>query len=569
MSAYSELFDKKAALLYDKLLENGGSDRYSEFAKLCGRYAAFISVSDVHEQAYVFRASGRTVKEAWDKAKSDAEEFISAEEFAPTWVKADITIKGERESLTNVIAAFSKGFRKFFRRGIAFDDDLDTAFIEAEINAYSLISYKKKTIALTALNKYLANCELKTLRQLPENVILFDCRSAFCDEKSEVYELYSDGNSCGRRVIGRFDKETALRVISTSSEYLAMQAGLDGRFDYGVLPAVPKPIPGYNILRHATTIWSLLCSYRITGDRFILSQAESAIGYMINNTVYKYPKSDGKENAVYLVEKTKNEVKIGGNAVAIIVLTEYMNITGTDKYKKLAIELGNGILELFDERDGSFFHVLKFPSLAPRDKFRTVYYDGETVFALCRLFGLTTQRRFIEAAKSAADRFIREDYTQYADHWVAYSMNELTKYLPREKYLRFALMNVKNNMEKIYRQPTTYHTYLELLCVAFETYSRIKERGLKCDYIGEINEKDFAETIFHRAEYMLNGYGYPEYVMYFAQPSEMLGSFFIRHDDYRTRIDDVQHFCSAYYSLYRNYEKLEALRENNGKPAQP
>lgn len=561
MSAYTDIFNSKAELLFDRLTGNGGLSEIERFAEVCGRFVAFISVSDIHEQAYVFRASGATVREAWDKARAAAEEFISAEEFSPTWVKADITAKGERAALSDVIAEFSKGYRKFFRRGIAFDDSLDTAFIEAEINANSLIFYKKKTVELAVLNKYLAACELKTLRQLPESVILFDCKSAFCDEKSELYDLYSEGYNCGRRIIERFDKETALRVISTSAEYLSMQIGLDGKFDYGVYAAVGKEIAGYNILRHATSIWSLLCAYRLTGDRFLLSQAESAIGYMINNTVYKYPNKEGRENAVYLVDKTRGEVKIGGNAVAVIVLTEYMSITGTDKYRKLAIELGNGILELFDERDGSFFHVLKYPSLAPRDKFRTVYYDGETVFALCRLFGLTTQSRFIETAKAAADRFIKNDYTQYTDHWVAYAMNELTKYLPKEKYLKFALKNVNNNLEKIYRQPTTYHTYLELLCVAFETYSRIKERGLQCEYAKEIDAEEFVKTIFHRADYMLNGYGYPEYVMYFAHPSELLGSFFIRHDDYRTRIDDVQHFCSAYYSLYRSYEKLDALRE--------
>ena len=26
------------------------------------------------------------------------------------------------------------------------------------------------------------------------------------------------------------------------------------------------------------------------------------------------------------------------------------------------------------------------------------------------------------------------------------------------------------------------------------------------------------------------------------------------------RIDDIQHFCGAYYSFYRNYSRLEELR---------
>ncbi len=127
MSANTELFNAKAELLFEKL---NGAD-YEEFAKLCGRYAAFISVSDIHEQAYVFRASGVSVREAWDKARAAAEEFIAAEDFSPMWVKGDVTVKGERAALADVIKCISKGYRFFFRRGIAFEDSLDTAFIES------------------------------------------------------------------------------------------------------------------------------------------------------------------------------------------------------------------------------------------------------------------------------------------------------------------------------------------------------------------------------------------------------------------------------------------------------
>ena len=554
MSELSEMFDKKADLLKQNLFDG------AELSPVCGRYAVFFSVSDINEQAYIFRASAETPDEAWTKAAANAREFINTEKFSPMWVKADITADGEKRPLSDTLAELSKGYKKFFRKGISFDNELDTALIEAELNTSSLIEYKEGKIELTKLNKYLAANDLKTLTQLPEDVITFTCKSAFCDEKNEVHGLYSDGKDCGRRRLEKFEKENARMVIATSAEYLAMQIGLDGKFDYGVYPAAPKNIPGYNILRHATSIWSLLCSYRISGDKFILTQAENAIGFMIRNMSYKYPNRDGKENVLYLFEETKNEVKIGGNAVAIVVLTEYMNIVGTDKYNKTVKELGLGILELFDERNGSFFHVLKYPSLAPRDQFRTVYYDGETVFALSRLFGVTKDKRFLDAAQKAADRFIEKNYEKYADHWTAYAINELTKYLPLEKYLNFGVRNVRTNLEKIYNQPTTYHTYLEFLCVSFELVQRIKEENLKCSEMKQFDEKALADTIFHRADHMLNGYGYPEYVMYFANPGSVLGSFFIRHDNYRIRIDDVQHFSCAYYAVYRNYEKLDALR---------
>lgn len=560
----NEIFNKKADLLTARLFYD--EKRFEGFSEVCGRYAAFISVCDIKQRAYVFRASAGSPRAAWENVRADAAQFVYLEDIDPLWMKADITFKGERVSFSEMIKRIEDGFNEFFRRGIAFDEELETALIEAEINGNYLINYKKKTIELSVINNYLTECEVKTLESFPEEVILFDCEGAFCDEKNNVYDLYPEGNNCGRRIKPAITKEDALRVISTSADYLAMQVGLDGKFDYGFYPIFNKAISGYNILRHASSIWCLLSSYRLTGDKFILQQAESAINYMISNTAYKYPnRNKAKENTVYLFEKTRDEVKLGGNAVAIIVLTEYMDIMKTDRYKRLVIELGNGILELFDERNGSFFHVLRYPSLSPRDRFRTVYYDGEAVFALCRLYGATRRKNFLNTAKLAADRFIRKNYTQYADHWVAYSMNELTKYAPEERYLNFALKNVMDNLEKIYDQPTTFHTYLELLCISFETYSRIKEKKQTCGYLKEFDEKRFVETIFRRAEYMLNGYGYPEYVMYFKIPSNSLGAFFVRHDNYRIRIDDIQHFCGAYYSFYKSFDKLIEIKDSQGE----
>ena len=286
---------------------------------------------------------------------------------------------------------------------------------------------------------------------------------------------------------------------------------------------------------------------------------------MVANTFKKYPDRPGVTNTVYLAEKSKGEVKVGGNAIAVIMLTEYMDATGSQRYRTLCEELGNGIMELFDKRDGSFFHVLNFPTLSPKDKFRTVYYDGEATFALARLYGLTGDKKWLDAAALSAERFIREGYEKHRDHWVAYAMNELTKHLPEDKYLSFGLKNANVNLDRIYNQDTTYHTYLELLCVTFEMYSRILEQGLECSYLEKFRAEKFVETIYHRADYMLNGYGYPEFVMYLKFPACDMGGFFVRHDGFRMRIDDIQHFCGAYYSFYRNYGRLEELRNSFNK----
>lgn len=560
-------FNKKAKLLEEKLL--GGKNYEALEEEICGNlcenglYAAFISVCDTFTRAKVFRFASPSLKEAWHEACTAAMKYVSAKEYDPNWIKADILVKSERIPFTKLIEKISKSRNEFYRHGLSFDEEMKTAMIEAEMNGNRVISYKNHTIEKEQVNKYLSSACGTNLSRLPESVIEFDCISAFCDDENNVFNLYSEGLNCGRRIMGEFNKETALEVINTSSEYLSMQLDFSGKFEYGVYPIFHKTIPGYNILRHTSSIWSLVCAYRITKDKFTLRQIECALGYTIRNSFYKYKKPKDEENTAFIAELSTKEVKLGGNAVAIIMLTEYMNATGSDKYKKLCCELGNGILELFNSETGEFTHVLDIPSLEVKEKMRTVYYDGEAVFALARLYGLTKEERWLNASKTAVNRFIREDYTKYRDHWVAYAVNELTKYVDDERYYEFGLMNVQKSLKAIHDRDTTYHTYLELLCVTFELYCRIIENNIKVDYLKEFDVKYFVETIFHRADYMLNGYGYPEYVMYLKYPEKYLGSFFIRHDGYRIRIDDIQHYCGAYYSLYRNYEKLDEIRKQS------
>ncbi len=564
MSDFTNKLDEKLALLRESFLDGGDfselMERFAPAMKAGGEYAAFISVCDTTVRAAVLRGHGGTPEAAWNSACRAASEYVRKSGILPVWVKADITSSSERAAFAELMEQVTKSRNEFFRRGISFDDRLETALIEAEINGNRVITYKQHLIELKRVNKYLAACGLKTLQEFPEQVTLFDCESRFCGENNDVHRLYGSGNNCGRRITARFDDKTALEVIRTSSEYLSMQVAMNGKFDYGYYPIFHKEIPGYNIQRHASSIWSLICAYRLTGDKFTLNQIEKAVGFMVANTFKKYPDREGADNTVYLADLHLNEVKLGGNALAVIMLTEYMDATGSQRYVKLCRELGNGLMELFDPRCGRFFHVLNYPSLSPKDQFRTVYYDGEATFALCRLYGLTKDKKWLDAAAMAADRFIRKGYEQYRDHWVAYAMNELTKYLPEDKYLSFGLKNADVNLDRIYSQDTTYHTYLELLCVTFELYSRIREQGLSCQYLEEFHTEKFIRTIYHRADYMLNGYGYPEYVMYLKCPNMSLGAFFVRHDGYRIRIDDIQHFCGAYYSFYRNYGRLEALR---------
>ncbi len=122
----------------------------------------------------------------------------------------------------------------------------------------------------------------------------------------------------------------------------------------------------------------------------------------------------------------------------------------------------------------------------------------------------------------------------------------------KKKYYTFALRNAWENRERIRKQQTSYHTYLELLMETYDIYLRIKEQNISVDYMNQIDEDEFVEIIKYRAFHMLDGYFFIRNMRCIWKGRiKILGSFFVRHDDFRARIDDNQHFIDGYAKYYK------------------
>ena len=201
---------------------------------------------------------------------------------------------------------------------------------------------------------------------------------------------------------------------------------------------------------------------------------------------------------------------------------------------------------------GGFVHVLAYPSFEIEALNRIIYYEGEAVFALLRLYALDNKSEWLEESQKSLDYFIKNDYWKHHDHWLSYAANEITDYLPKDKYFTFGLQNCAGRLDFIYNRDTTYPTFLELTMAAYKLVGKIKQLG-KDHLLDEIDEAYLTETIDQRAEYQRVGYFYPEVAMYMKNPSLILHGFFIRHHSLRVRIDDVEHYLSGYcqYLQYR------------------
>ncbi|MDO5138184.1 MAG: glycosyl hydrolase family 88 [Oscillospiraceae bacterium] len=515
----------------------------------------FFSVCDGSTRAKVYNGTGKTLSDAWEDAVRRTLKGIKDDSVEPKWLRVDVVSNSWPMTPDLLLAELKEVPDGFDYHGLALDSRFHTALLEGELNGRKIYDYEDNGISINRLNDWLEDNGRKALQELPENMVGFECWGWICDEDKAVFSLCREGADIGRRQVAAIDADYTKNIIDKSSSFLMDQVREDGTFVYGIRPQFDKEIDDYNILRHSGTIWSLICRYRMFPDEALKEKIDRTIDYMLSQIRYD------QDGAGYLYEEKDGEFKIGGNGIAVVTLTEYMDLFKNENYRDVCIELGEGILKQQDPENGSYWHIMNF-DFSRAENFRTVYYDGECTFALARLYSLTKEQKWLDAACKAIDHFIAKDYTQYRDHWVAYSLNEVTKYVDRQEYYDFALANATNNYARILGRARTYPTNLELLISSFETWQRMADKGIDT---GDFDVQDLLDAIAARANRQLSGYFYPELAMYMENPQSILESFMMRDDKFRVRIDDVQHNIGGFYLYWRNYDAMLAAGLDPGR----
>lgn len=528
-------------------LENTIIDQMTEaeeHATYNGKWHGFLTIGYKNKRATVINFSYLCLANLINEMKKSALKNQTDEAIS---FKMDIAVNYQLENLGEWNRKALKTKKNYYRRGIALNENFKMALMEQEINANAILLPADEGLAINIenMNRYLMQSN-KNQAQLnlttDSNIVTFDTVGWFFDGK-KIHELETTEWNHGRRKTTLLKPEIVAELVGNAGRYLANQVNATGEFNYGWFACFDKKIKHYNSLRHASTTYSMLEAYELTEDEFILEAAANALAYLQKNFIYE------KEDLAFLIEPELREVKLGGAAATLLAFTKYMKITGNKTYLPLCRKIANAILSLQD-KDGKFTHVLEYPTLEVKDIFRIVYYDGEAVFGLLRLYEIDRDSRWLDAAAKSFNHFIRDNYWQNHDHWLSYCANEITKYIPDEAYYEFGLQNAFDNLPFIYARETTFPTFLELTVATKEMTLRMEKEGLQhllLDYSIEELEK----TITKRAHYQLNGYFYPELAMYYKNPARIEGSFFIRHQSFRVRIDDVEHNISGYVRYYQ------------------
>jgi len=513
------------------------------------KHIIFLSFGKAEARAFVCKGVADSWEESWQKAEMEFDKRMKRPHLDSLWLKVDVVTTVKEYPLAGFLNHVSQIKTNYFREGIAFDQRFRLAFLEQEMNGNVFLHWVKGQAVFRwdNINYYVKrNYGLNLLlgNDVVKRVYTFSTVSAFHDG-SNLYPLGCDWLNNGRRYVSKLAPEILQSIICKSSQYLAGEVLKSGMFRYGYFPCFDREISHYNILRHASTTYSMIEAYEVTQSETLAAAIKLGLDYLVREIVTI---DCGGVQRGFVVEKTdNNSIKLGANAAAVLALAKYIEVFSEDGYLSTIQQLARGIL-CFQRDDGSFVHVLNYPDLSIREAQRIVYYDGEATFALARLYSLDINPKWLKAVEQAFGYFIDNQYWRHNDHWLSYCSQELFLHRPKRKYLLFNLKNAEGVLDFCLTRETTYPTLLELLMACHKIISICKQRGMYLDIIAHFDQSKLLKAIHHRARHQLNGFMFPEVAMYFKMPKKVLGSFYIRHHAFRVRIDDVEHNLSGYCS---------------------
>jgi uncharacterized protein YyaL (SSP411 family) len=192
---------------------------------------------------------------------------------------------------------------------------------------------------------------------------------------------------------------TRLELLSAAragGDYLVRMQKADGSFHYSYDPLEDRTSEqSYNILRHAGAVVSLFDIYAATGDTHYLDAARRAVAYL--KTKFRRARD---RRQLYVLDND-GKAKLGANGLALIALTRQMELDSKSSDRASAVKLAAMIIHL-QRPDGSLASYYRITGDETSESV-SLYYPGEAILGLVRLFKQTGDRRLLDRARRAAD----------------------------------------------------------------------------------------------------------------------------------------------------------------------
>ena len=242
----------------------------------------------------------------------------------------------------------------------------------------------------------------------------------------------------------------ALRTAALAgAHYLVAHLAPNGRYVYehdltsGVKTDPSRP-GAYSMPRHGGTTYFLAQVYRITKQEWLREPIERAFAHLVGlmkegGCAAKLP--DGTEVDCVL-DKGEKEAQLGSTALVVVALAEYELATGDQRYRELETKLASWLLYM-QRPDGSFRHLYNPVTRVADDKAQLLYYSGEAALALTRMYVVTKDPRYVQAAERGLDwlvgwyDFFMGGFIFGEEHWTCIAAEAIYPAVAKPKYREF------------------------------------------------------------------------------------------------------------------------------------
>jgi hypothetical protein len=523
-----------------------------------GEIIIFLSISDKKGRSIVVNGTGTSFKQAAEKAAAFYHSHHSRS-MQPVHLKLDLVTSVKTKGNLPVHTANLAYKRR--TDGLVLNGMWEAAFLPEEVDAYGMIEnrkLKRERMFRAAENRFqLHNTHLLKMLTVEDEFELayFRTQAYFIDETG-VMPLFR-----GHRVYRELTEGILRYAIELpKNHYFMHSVNKDGRFLYSYDPAVGTAARGYNILRHAGTLYAMLETYECFPEEKLMKEAKKALHFLLSKVV---PLSEKEDSVKVLVDK--DFVKLGGNGLTIVALAKYTDVTGDEQYLPLMRSMAEWILQTQDEKGNFSVHKQKF-STGEVSPFVSSYYPGEAMLALTRLYEVDPQEKWLDACEKQAEYLIhtrdKEETKETIehDHWLLYALADLHEERGGEDYLNHALFIARaitaSQREKREGVDPEWAGSYEMKGIPRSTPAACRSEGLgaACRLALRNGLEEEAEIFFEAMKkgilFQLQMQLRPESVMYYDYKDLCLGALHESLTSYELRNDYTQHNVSSFISCY-------------------
>jgi len=347
--------------------------------------------------------------------------------------------------------------------------------------------------------------------------------------------------------------------IKMAADYLKRETSANGRLTYDYKASWDKDVGGYNILRHAGTVYSMFQAQRLQPDPELLDAGRRAVHFYLSRM-----REDADHPGEWFVKWKKRRAKLGGVGLGLCMLVEFEKAS-PGSVAPARLEGMARHIERMQNPDGSFESFFRYDDRAPSSR-KSIYYSGEAILGLVRLHQLSGDQHWLDVAVRGADYLVNKRWVSLGlrlyippDAWLLQALEEMDRVAPDPRRAEYALaigeviagiklMDPEDTppdllgagLSGLQRLPhaATAGSFGEALTAAARLEERVRP-----------GEQRFRRFALYNARFQLRHQFTETNSYYLPNPARALGGFRMSPDFAEIRNDHVQHNLSGFFGL--------------------